>query len=228
MGNYKDHIKYSRRWLYLWVPLLFVANLLVGDTDTLTILKLVFYLFVGSLIWIGGSMLPDVDSPQSKPNQLAMQVLAVVTISVSMSVYYLLCAFAVSCSSRETVLFIFCTIVIGLWFNWFVIHRWVQNHTHHRGRWHSIGAALIYGILVFGVLFAGGTALNIAITLGLMGSIGYVNHLVCDEIFSAEPERGHELFSWRFIFMDPDHSKKKSAGTALKLWSKRTEALKDG
>ena len=80
-----------------------------------------------------------------------------------------------------------------------------KRYTVHRGMWHSLPAAASVGMLAFLVcscaefdqrLFKTGAAV-----------LGFMSHLVLDELWSVEFKRGRMRL-------------KKSFGTALKLWSK--------
>jgi membrane-bound metal-dependent hydrolase YbcI (DUF457 family) len=75
-------------------------------------------------------------------------------------------------------------------------------YTVHRGMFHSIPAALVFGEAAF--LLDGGDNLGLRIFIAAAVSIGYLSHLVLDEIWSVEWSHGLHL--------------KKSFGTALKLW----------
>jgi hypothetical protein len=85
----------------------------------------------------------------------------------------------------------------------FGIGGMIRKFTVHRGMFHSIPAMLICGGLAF--LLCGGSqaALSGFKAGGVM--IGYLSHLVLDEIYSIEFASGR----WRM---------KKSFGTAMKLW----------
>lgn len=64
---------------------------------------------------------------------------------------------------------------------WAFWKRWV----HHRGHWHSIGAALIYSLLVgFPMFFIVG--LNFSIIIAFGAYLGYYSHLFADSIRSLK------------------------------------------
>jgi hypothetical protein len=208
MGNYPDHIRYARRWLYIWVPA-FAALIFFAGGGLVEWLLLP----VAVLIYMGGAMLPDIDSPQSKPNQLARQVLGTIVIG--------------SCVTATIFIWpnpalILSAAVVGIAFNW-IVTSWFLKHLHHRGAWHSLTAATIYAVSIAAVYAVSGVSWIGIVTVGILAWLGYTNHLVCDEIFSAYPEKAHQLLSWRFIFTQRE--KKKSAGTALKLWKRKTEKI---
>lgn len=80
----------------------------------------------------------------------------------------------------------------------------LKHFTVHRGMFHSIPAALIAGELAF--LICARDSLWTRYFFGLAVIIGFMSHLVLDEIWSVEFRRG------RFQL-------KKSFGTAVKFWS---------
>ena len=85
----------------------------------------------------------------------------------------------------------------------FGIGGMIRKFTTHRGMFHSIPAMFICGGLAY--LLCGGSqaAFSVFKAGGVM--IGYLSHLVLDEIYSIEFASGR----WRM---------KKSFGTAMKLW----------
>lgn len=80
----------------------------------------------------------------------------------------------------------------------------LKRFTVHRGMFHSVPAALIAGEAAF--LICARDSLWTRYFFGLAVILGFMSHLVLDEIWSVEFRRG------RFQF-------KKSFGTAIKFWS---------
>lgn len=85
----------------------------------------------------------------------------------------------------------------------FVLGEWLRRYTAHRGMFHSLPAAVIFGQLAF--LLASGE-LEIRIYKAAAVVIGYLSHLLLDELWSIEWHRGRLRL-------------KNSFGTALKLFS---------
>ena len=86
----------------------------------------------------------------------------------------------------------------------------LKHYTVHRGMWHSIPAAVIAGLLAFLLCSAHhGPFEHLFKTIAVV--IGFMSHLVLDEIYSIEIKRGIPRL-------------KKSFGTAIKFWSKSTWA----
>jgi len=83
----------------------------------------------------------------------------------------------------------------------------LKRYTVHRGMFHSLPAALIAGELAFLLCNFGDLVLRFYLAGGVV--MGYVSHLLLDELYSLEWYRGR----WRL---------KKSFGTALKLWSTKS------
>lgn len=81
----------------------------------------------------------------------------------------------------------------------------LAKYTVHRGMFHSIPAALVFAGLAF--LVTGCSNLNIRYYKAGAVLLGYLSHLVLDEIYSVEFSRG------RFRL-------KRSFGTALKWWGR--------
>jgi hypothetical protein len=78
----------------------------------------------------------------------------------------------------------------------------LNRYTVHRGMFHSLPAAAVFGELAF--LLASGDDVRLRIYKGAAVSIGYMSHLLLDEIYSVEWSHGLRL--------------KSSFGTAVKLF----------
>jgi len=87
----------------------------------------------------------------------------------------------------------------------FVLARALAKYTVHRGMFHSIPAAIIAGQVAF--LLASGEDVHLRIYKAGAVFLGYMSHLVLDEVYSIEWYRGRLRL-------------KKSFGTALKLISR--------
>jgi hypothetical protein len=80
-----------------------------------------------------------------------------------------------------------------------------KRYTVHRGMWHSIPAAATVGLLAFLLVSGDDIAIRMYKTLAVV--LGFVIHLILDEIWSV----------------DLSHARlKKSFGTALKFWNSKS------
>jgi hypothetical protein len=79
-----------------------------------------------------------------------------------------------------------------------------KGYTVHRGMWHSLPAAAIAGLVTF--LLVSGTDMPIRLFKSGAVVLGFLSHLVLDELFSVQVRRGRLRI-------------KHSLGTALKLWT---------
>lgn len=79
-----------------------------------------------------------------------------------------------------------------------------RRYTVHRGMWHSIPAALSVGMFAFLVCASEDISIRLFKTMAVV--LGFMSHLLLDEIWSIEFKGG----GYRF---------KSSFGTALKFWS---------
>lgn len=85
----------------------------------------------------------------------------------------------------------------------FVLAEIFRRYTVHRGMWHSIPAAAICGMVAFLVMSHEDITIRLFKTSGVV--LGFLSHLILDEIWSIDFRKG----SYQF---------KSSFGTALKLW----------
>ena len=79
----------------------------------------------------------------------------------------------------------------------------LQRFTVHRGMWHSIPAALSAGLVAWHLSFTQNEGLRLYQAGAVV--LGYLIHLLLDELYSVEVRRGRPRV-------------KKSFGTALKVW----------
>ncbi len=82
-----------------------------------------------------------------------------------------------------------------------------KRYTVHRGMWHSIPAAATAGLLTF--LICADDDIRLRIYKASAVVIGFLSHLILDEIYSIDMSKGVPRL-------------KKSFGTALKFWSHRS------
>jgi hypothetical protein len=156
-------------------------------------------LLAGGLCSVSG-MLPDLDSDSGRPVQ-EMSALAAATIPLLM-----LERFRDFGWSHEIMAVVGAGIYAAVRFGAAEIFK---RYTVHRGMWHSLPACLACGLLAF-VIVSGP---DLAIRLFKAGavSLGFLSHLILDEI-------------WSFQLRSGRLNVKKSFGTALKFFGKDSTA----
>lgn len=142
------------------------------------------------------SLLPDIDSPQSRPTELLFGmsgVLAPVFVVQGIGVQRL--------TPSEIIL----VALAGYVAVQYIARRLMQRMTVHRGIFHSIPMALVWGAIVY-LAFRHASAMtqNIAAAAAV---VGFIVHLVIDEMFSFVNFEGIRL------------APKQSFGTAFKLFA---------
>lgn len=183
MAGFKTHITASS---VLGVGYAAGANLLFD-------VPLPTCILAGGLCGVSG-MLPDVDSNSGKPLRESLAFAAAVVPMM------LVDRFEQFNLSREYIVLAGAFIYL---FIRFVIGEMLKRYTVHRGMFHSIPAAVIAGELAF--LLSSGTVELRVYKAGAV-VLGYLTHLVLDELYSIEWYRGRLRL-------------KKSFGTALKMFS---------
>jgi hypothetical protein len=149
-----------------------------------------------SLCGISG-MLPDIDSDSSTPQRESMAFASAVVPIM------LLPRFQQCGMSHEMILLAGAAVYFLIRFGAAALLR---LYTVHRGMFHSLPAAVVFGEFAF--LLASGDDVKLRIYKAAAVSLGYLSHLVLDEIYSVEWSHGLRL--------------KSSFGTALKLWGQGT------
>ena len=140
-------------------------------------------------------MLPDLDSASGKPAREILCLLAAVVPALLIPRFHQL-----GWQHEQAVLaiaacYIFIRYIVGAIF---------RHYTVHRGMWHSIPAAAVAGLLAF--VLVSGDSLEIRLFKAGGVVLGFLCHLVMDEMWSVEVNRGIPRF-------------KSSFGTALKFYT---------
>jgi hypothetical protein len=146
----------------------------------------------GGLCGVAG-MLPDLDSGPGVPLRESVAFAAAV---VPMMLIHRFQAFGMS---PETLILAGAAVYLLIRFGLFEL---LKHYTVHRGMFHSLPAAAIFGEMAFLMAPVEATPLRIFVAGGVV--LGYLCHLVVDEIWSIEMYHGRLRL-------------KSSFGTALKL-----------
>lgn len=152
-------------------------------------------ILAGSLCSVSG-MLPDLDSDSGRPVQ-EMSSFAAAIVPLLM-----LERFRDFGWSHETMAVVGAGIYAGIRFGAAAIFK---RYTVHRGMWHSLPACVTCGLLAF--VIVSGPDIAIRLFKAAAVSLGFLTHLVLDEI-------------WSFQLRSGKLNVKKSFGTALKFFGK--------
>ena len=148
----------------------------------------------GALCSVSG-MLPDLDSDSGIPLREAVAFSsAFVPMLMVDRLQRLGC-------NHETMLLI--TIAVYFFLR-FALAELFRRYTVHRGMWHSVPAGLSAALFAFVVCSCENMNLRLFKTVAIF--VGFMSHILLDEIWSVEYRRGRYTF-------------KHSFGTALKFWS---------
>ncbi|TAE29729.1 MAG: hypothetical protein EAZ92_05935 [Candidatus Kapaibacterium sp.] len=143
-----------------------------------------------------GSLLPDIDSPNSKPNDLAFGLAGAITP------IFVLQSIGLARLGASNVILTALVVYVAVKY----LARWLmQQFSVHRGMFHSIPMAIIWGALVYHAFRLSPQLIKNAAAASAL--VGFMTHLIIDEMFS---------------FIDFDGIRiapKKSFGTALKFYS---------
>lgn len=185
MADFKTHLAFST---VTGIGYGTVANLVFQVPPHTSILA-------GTLCSLSG-MLPDIDSDKGRPLKEIMSAFAAMVPMLMLE------------RMRQIGLSQELIVVIGI-FVYFLVRfglaAILRKTTVHRGMFHSIPMAVIFGELAF-LLTTG--VLSIRIYKAAAVTLGYLSHLFLDEVYSIQWKRG--LLSM-----------KKSSGTAMKVYGKK-------
>lgn len=159
-----------------------------------------FYIAVFVAAVIGGIM-PDMDSDSGIPYHVTFGVLSCIAGSLA-----LLHVLRLAPNDYQLMII----YPIGAMFIVWGVIGWVfKKMTHHRGMVHSIPAAFLAGLVTFIVSQKYGFIEEDAYLLAVALTIGYLGHLVLDEVYAAVNFHG--------VPFVPN----KAFGSALKLFSRK-------
>jgi len=155
------------------------------------------YLPIIFMATVIGSFLPDLDSDSGRPVRMLFTTLGL--IASFLTGYYVL--FNIEANLLNAVLsFISAFIFVN-----FVLKRLFMKYTNHRGIFHSLIAVVILVLSVNSVILSLNLSLFDSIIVSSAIGIGYLSHLVLDEMNSIVNLSGISFIP------------KKSLGTALKI-----------
>ena len=169
-----------------------------GATGFVNQVELSTCMVAGGLCSLAG-ILPDLDSDSGRP------VKEIMSFTAAMVPAMMIPRFHQMGFQTEQIVLACGMIYLAIRFG---VGDIFKRYTVHRGMWHSLPAAAVVGLLAF--LLVSGADLPIRLYKSAAVVLGFLVHLVLDEIWSVEVRRGRMRI-------------KKSFGTALKLFT--TKAL---
>jgi len=159
--------------------------------------KLVPLILIATII---GSFLPDLDSNQGIPLRILLKTFSIIGAIITVYIMF-------ESQERSFIQTILYSILCGL-FIYFIVGGVFKKITNHRGIFHSIPAAILSGLIALSFFNLFIIDLELKIILSLAIGIGYLCHLVLDEMNSIVNLEGTPFVP------------NKSLGSALKLYSK--------
>jgi membrane-bound metal-dependent hydrolase YbcI (DUF457 family) len=149
----------------------------------------------GGLCSVSG-MLPDLDSDSGVPLREA------VALSSAVIPMLLVDRLERMNMTHEMMVLITAGLYLGIRFG---VAEFFRRYTVHRGMWHSIPAAMTCGMLAFLICASENMSVRLFCTMAVV--IGFMSHLILDEMWSVDFKRGQYKF-------------KSSFGTAIKFWGR--------
>lgn len=189
MANYKTHLSVG---VLLGVIAFAVSFFVLLKSEFLSNFFIIIFIVIGSI-------LPDLDSDESAPFKIVFWFFSVVIGWLAFLFFF-----------KEDYFVFWISLGIGIavvFFIRFAAGTIFEKFTRHRGIFHSIPMAIIFGLICFLFLDRLELTLKKEIFFSLSLILGYIFHLVLDEIFSG--------INFQGILYKP----KKSLGSALKLFS---------
>lgn len=190
MANFKTHMG--------WGMIIGAASVVGASLGSLVYGWDHLFLIFGMVLI--GSFLPDMDMDEGLPFQILFGLLSV---GVSGYVFYDLYT-----SGQRDVLLLILIPMASFFGMRFFVGGIFMRFTDHRGIWHSVPAAILIGLIVLRVMQSGRIGDDLASKASMALMIGYVGHLILDEIYASVNLAGGSLLP------------KRSLGSALKLYAR--------
>ena len=184
MANFNTHLSIA-------ITASMGASLVAVNVHLITTADMPWLIFLGSL----GGLLPDIDASNSRPVKLLFNVLALMGVAGALQVF-----------KNDYEPYPLLLIVTGTYlFIRYIVFALFNRLTVHRGVFHSVLAAVFFALLMTCISyhFLHWNVLQAWLN-GLFIALGFIVHLLLDELFSVD------LSNARM---------KNSFGTALKLYS---------
>lgn len=189
MANFRTHIG-----LGVVVGVAFIAMGLLYSLFSAP--EYIVWIFLAVIV---GSFLPDLDLDGGVPFQILFGILSAGFAGLAfLSVYQEGEGEVVALAATPILVFLTVRFVGGYIF---------EKFTNHRGIFHSVPAALLFGLVVIWIFHMLSMLEGKELYVGLAVTSGYLGHLILDEIYSSIDIKGHSIFP------------KKSHGNALKFKS---------
>lgn len=154
-------------------------------------------LFVAAVI---GGLMPDMDSDSGVPFHVTFGTLSCIVASLAFLHEWRLAPGEYQTATVHA-------LIAGL-FMWLIVGSIFKHFTRHRGMAHSIPAALLAGLVAFLLAYKYGFAQSEAFLLAMALTVGYIGHLVLDEVYAAVNFHGVPFIP------------NQAFGSALKLFSR--------
>ena len=186
MANFETHLKAG-------VLVSAVTSIGLGYFPHIATPKEIFSFFIAGMI---GSVLPDIDHNNSTPTKI-LEFLFVNLSAFLITIYFI---------NQKIPLLYILSIAIASYLGMIFIFYLFKKFTKHRGILHSIPMAFIFWFLtsLISYKYYNLSVMN-SYLLGFFVFLGYMTHLILDEIYSVDIS---------------NKKLKSSAGTALKFFSK--------
>ena len=194
MANFRTHIGFG-----VFVG---IGSIIFGLISSLLLsTEAMIWIFLAVLI---GSFLPDMDMDEGVPFQIFFGLFgAGMGGLVFLNLYQGGERDFLALSLVPVAIFALVRFGVGYVFKRFTVHR---------GMFHSIPAVVLFGLLTIWILDWLSILEDQKLFLGIAVSVGYLGHLVLDEIYSSVNLHGYSIFP------------KKSLGSALKFRSSSNKA----
>ncbi len=188
---------------------MFREHIAIGAIISMIVVVLVYFyalvtdpwlLLILFIITTIGSFLPDVDSDSGMPFYLVFGTMTLAATGIVL-LYVLK-------DPPEDWRYLVGIPAGALFFFWFIIGGIIKKCTHHRGIFHSLPAAAIAGVGTLLIARYFGLGDTVAFVYGGAMAVGFLSHLVLDEMHSTVSLEGIPFLP------------RQSLGTALKLFSR--------
>ena len=189
MASYKAHMAFGILTGIVWSIIIALLSIIA-----FWLIPVIF------IITVIGAFLPDLDSDSGVPMRILLQFLSLVSVIIFLFYVYKL--------DVDNLYLIFGWSIFIIFFVYYGVGGILKKMTRHRGIFHSVPAAILSVLISLSIVNFFNISSVIKIIVCLSVGLGYLSHLLLDEMNSIVNLEGVPFFP------------KKSLGSALKLFSK--------
>lgn len=141
-------------------------------------------LLLGAVFFILGALMPDLDSPVSKPRRFMRKVILILALALLLLSYQQLSSLCNEFAGESICVYLPLLSILLVFIVVYIADLMVPKH---RGFLHSLSAALLYGVFAWLLMLFFRVGVDSSLRIGAWAFGGYLSHLLVDAVGDAIP-----------------------------------------